>query len=150
MRDTLARLEGESEILGHLSCQFREDVFPRQAVEGVVYLYRRKLAGVVAEKSVVLEISRVEVSLPLLERVAAGPGENLHDALRFASPFSFLGFSPARLALSACIRSSILVSAPGVTSAVMSCPSTLRWMVSNTRSRTVSLYLAGSKASFDV
>src|SRR5258706_14347300 len=97
MRDTLARLEGESEILGHLRCPFTEDVFPRQAVESVVDLHHRELARVVAEESVVLEISRVEVSHPLLERIAAGPGEELHDSLRFGSPLSFLGFLAARL-----------------------------------------------------
>src|SRR6185503_17948267 len=42
----------------------------------------------------------------------------------------------ARLAFNASIRSMILVCGPSTGSAVMSWPSTLRWMASSTRSRT--------------
>src|SRR3982074_3634892 len=120
MRDALARLQCESKRVRNLRRPLPQHILPRQPVERVVDLDRREFAGVVAQESVVLEISRVELSLPLLERVAARPAQNLHDALRLGSPFSFFGFSLDRLAFSACIRSSILVSVPGVTSAVMS------------------------------
>ena len=126
VRDALARLEREGKCLRHLRRPFAQHVLPRQSIEGVVDLHRRKLAGVVAKKSVVLQISRIELSLPLLERVAARPRQNLHDTLRLDSLPSFLGLSFERLAFSASIRSSILVSPPGTTSAVMSCPSILR------------------------
>src|SRR5450830_183684 len=102
MRDSLARLEREGELLRHLRRPFAQHVLLRQSIKGVVDLHRRKLAGVVAEESVFLEISGVEVSLPLLERVAAGPSENLHDTMRLDSPFfgfsDFSDFSRARLA----------------------------------------------------
>src|SRR5450759_1909294 len=133
MRDSLARLEREGERLRHLRRPFAQHVLLWQSIEGVVDLHRIEFAGVVAEHCVVFQILRIERALPLLERVAARPSENLHDALRFDSPFfgfsdfsDFSDFSRARLAFSASIRSSILVSVLGVISAVMSCPSTLR------------------------
>src|SRR4029078_12404668 len=139
MGDALARLEREGEGVGHLRCPLQQHVLLRQSVELVVDLYRRNPAGVETEEAVILQISGVEVALPLLERVAAGSRQDLHETMRFDSAFSFLlGFSLARLPFSASIKSSILVSVPGATSDVMSWPSILRWMVSSIRSRTVS------------
>src|SRR5258708_4517439 len=79
MRDALARLQGESERLRDLRRPVAQHVLPRQPVERVIDLDRREFAGVIAQESVVLQISRIELSLPLLERVAARPGQNLHD-----------------------------------------------------------------------
>src|SRR5438105_3139970 len=123
MGDALARLQSKREVFRNLGCPLAQHVFPGQPVEGVVDFDRRKFAGIVAKHAVVLQIRRVEIPLPLLERVAARSGENLHEALRLA--FTFSGFSFSRLALSASIRSMIFASPPTLTSAVMSWPSTL-------------------------
>src|SRR5687767_14041169 len=127
MRDFLARLERERELLRHLRRPLRQDVLLRQPVKGVVDLERRKLRSVKAEQLVGLKLCGIEGSLPLLERVAARPRQNLHEAFCFLrSDFSGVDFF-ARLAFSASIRSRIL-SPPllGATSDVMSWPSTLR------------------------
>src|SRR6266704_3084097 len=98
MRNALARLQRKGESLGHLRRPLTQHVLLRQSIERVVDLYSRELRRVVAQESVVLEISRVEVSLPLLERVAAGPCQDLHETMRFDSAFSFLPvFSPPSL-----------------------------------------------------
>src|SRR6185503_10568963 len=146
--DAHARLDGERELLGHLRRPFTQHVLLRQAVERVVDLDRGIAARVVAEPRVIGQVGRIENALPLLERKAAGPGEEPHDTRRSASCWS----PPrARLAFSASMRSMIFPPpASGVTSFVMSWPSTLRWIVSSTRSRTVSRYFCGSKDSFDV
>src|SRR5207237_7290440 len=127
VRDALARLQRKRESLRHLRRPLAQHVLLRQAVERIVDFYGIELLRVVAEHCVVFQFLRVERAFPLFEGVAAGPCQDLHETMRFDSAFSFLlGFSRARLAFNASIRSSILVSEPGVTSAVMSCPSILR------------------------
>src|SRR5688500_5234122 len=150
VRNALARLDRERERLGHLCCPIAQHVLLRQPVERVVDLDRRKFAGVKAQHPVVLQLLRVERSLPLLERVAARSSEQLHDAMRFFEPSAFFGFSRARLAFSASISATLVLSPPGASSPVLSWSSILRRIVSSTRSRTVSRYLAGSNTSFDV
>src|SRR5262249_10575844 len=143
VRDALARLDREGERVRHLRRPSLEDAFLRKAIKRVVDLDRREATRVKAEHPVVFEVGGIERAFPLLEREAARARVNLHDALVAGS------LDAARLALSASIRSMIFVPDAGATSAVMSWPSTFRWIVSSTRSRTVSLYFAGSKVSVD-
>src|SRR5688572_8429526 len=98
MRDALARLERKRERLWHLRCPFAQHVLLRQSIEGVVDLDRWKLAGVECQHSVVFQLLRIKRAFPLLESVPTRPCEELHDTIRFDSPFSFFGFSLARLA----------------------------------------------------
>src|SRR5688500_16765768 len=146
MRDALTRLDREGERLRHLRRPVDQHVRLREAVERVVDLDGGKLPRVVAEHPVVLQVGGIEVALPLLDRVSARPREQLHETLPLASP----SFSPpAGLALRAPLRSRTWLPPSAAPSVVMSWPSTLRWIVSITRSRTVSRYLLGSNASLD-
>src|SRR5437773_5015763 len=81
MRDPLARLDRERERVRDLRRPILEHVLLRQPVERVVDLDGRKPARIEAEHRVVLEIGGIERPLPLLERVPARPGPELHDAL---------------------------------------------------------------------
>ncbi len=123
VRDALARLDREREGLRHLRRPLLEHALLRQPVERVVDLDGGKPARVVAKPAVLLEVGGIERALPLLERVPARAGEQLHDTLTAAPP------SPpvlARLALSASMRSMIFPLESGCTSAVMSWPSIFR------------------------
>src|SRR5205823_11646128 len=82
MGDALARLQRERECLRNLRRPLAQHILPRQTVERVVDLDRRKFAGVVAKHPVVFQILRIEIPLPLLKGVAARSGEDLHDTLR--------------------------------------------------------------------
>src|SRR4029077_10528404 len=135
----------EGERLRDLRRPPLQHAFPRQAVEGVVDLHRRKPAPVKREHSVVFQVARIERSLPLLERVAARAGLEVHDTFCACS-----GFVAVRLTLSASMRSMSLPSPSVITSSVMSWPSTLRLIISSTLSRVVSLYFSGSNDSFAV
>src|SRR5678815_4306533 len=146
MRDTLARLDREGERLGNLARPRLQNAFLRKAIERVVDLHRRETRRVKTEHRVVFELRRVERALPFLEGEAARSRVQLHEALTTAS----LGLVAVRLAFSASMRSMIFVPPSGATSDVMSWPSTLRWIASSTRSRTVSLNLSGSKFSVAV
>src|SRR5688572_5135517 len=119
VRDALARLDRERELLGHLRGPLPQHVLFRHPVERVVDLDGGKPRGVVAEPAIAFQVVRVERPLPLLERIAARAREQLHDTMRPALAAS--GFSVfARLALSASMRSRIFPLESGWTSDVMS------------------------------
>src|SRR4051812_8854829 len=150
MRDAHARLDRERELLRHPRGPVLQHRLLGQPVERVVDLDRRELPCVVPQPRVVPKVRRVEHPLPFLERVPARSREQPHETMRLGV-MSSSGWVRARLCLSASMRSTILPPPSGTTSDdVMSCPSTLRWIVSITRSRTVSLYFCGSKLSFAV
>src|SRR5262245_11699726 len=78
VRDRLRGLEREAKSLGNLGRPLQQEPLGRHPVEGVVDLDRAELRGVEAEKILRLAVLRVERTLPLLVRVAAGAHQETH------------------------------------------------------------------------